>query len=276
MPAIRNLGYVLLTVLAVGLALGVAASLIGAASHRGHQVQDLRLLALDMPATPTPDGVRGAAVMRRRRSGRRVAGVHLHYRFGDAFTGTTQVGGRGIAWCRRPGGLPVGNHRFEVAVSEARPMLGVRAAGTVWVRPADVEVVCLDAAALLDSDGLPVASPARDRVRDLANAVTLVYFVLGRPEAYEVTRRRLGRGWVPPGLPYWIDPEAPRHSLRMLVRRWPGARRALVADETLRDAAAREGFHILEVPPAGEAEGGILWPDVNAILAGPSGAAGEG
>jgi hypothetical protein len=263
------MGSILVVLATLGLAAGLVVALMGGLSQRVTLDRGLRLTALDAVAAEGARSVQVAAVLADRRTGRPVPSGRAVVRFADGWVGAAAFGPRGIAWYTRPGGLPVGEHPYEVAMSEEQPLLDVRACATVWVRSAETPVVWVDAAAILPpGSGGPIAPDAAETLRALADRHALVYLVAGDLDRYEAVRR--GAAGVASGPAVWIAPGTAARTLKGLQAAWPKVAAALVADADLRQAAAGRQVPVLSVPRAGDAsaEAAGPWREVRLRLLG--------
>ena len=280
---LRYMGSILVVLATLGLAAGLVVALMGGLSQRVTLDRGLRLTALDAVAAEGARSVQVAAVLADRRTGRPVPSGRAVVRFADGWVGAAAFGPRGIAWYTRPGGLPVGEHPYEVAMSEEQPLLDVRACATVWVRSAETPVVWVDAAAILPpGSGGPIAPDVAETLCGLAGRYALVYLVAGDLDRYEAVRRRAvpaspcvagpaEQGGVASGAAVWIAPGTAARTLKGLQAVWPKVTAAVAADPDLRAAAAGRRAPVLAVPRAGDAsaEAAGPWRDVRLRLLGP-------
>jgi hypothetical protein len=266
----RYLGYVLVVVATVGLGAGLAVALLVDLERRVALDRGLRLTALDAIAPQDARWVRAAAVLHDRRTGHAVPRTVLVFRFSDGWGRGGWAGDTGLGSCRRPGPLAVGGYPYEVTLPEEWPLLGVRSGATVWVRPAGVPVVWVDAAAV------GVAAPgdqpagqaggAAEALKGLASRYQVVYLVAGDLDRYAAQRERAAA--LAPGPAVWIGPGAGASRLAAVRAVWPKVAAALAAGPEFRDEAAACGVPVLTVPRAGDAsdEGAGLWREVGRRL----------
>ncbi len=250
-PVLRSFGYVLIGVLVLALAAGVTLSLASDLSRWVLAREEVRLTALDVPAPSSPAPAYAMAVLET--AGETSHGPWLRFYFEDEWTGRGWVNPLGLARCARPGGLQDGKYRCEVYMPEQLPLLGVRAAATVWVRPAETPVLWVDAAALLaPAPDIPVPQAARRALADPANTATPVYLVGGTAGAYDRARQRLAEADLPPGPAVWLVPGAASRYLGWIRSRWPNVRGAIVAEGEAAEVVGGLVRPVVRVPAAAE------------------------
>ena len=269
---LRYFAYVFIVAMAVIMAAIIAFFLVGGLAGRIESATDYRLTVFDTVAVPTPAGLRGQAVLEDLGHDRPVPQASLYFHFSDGYVDAGWIDKRGIAVGARRGGLPEGRHPYEAFVSELTDSLGLRATGTVWVRPPETKILWVDADALLALPGRSagIVPEALATLKNLAFTRQLVYLVAADVGNYRATRRRLADTPLPPGPAWWVEPAAEPQSLASLKRTWPSIEAAIVASSRLAEAAGPIGLMILTVPAA-DAEGApsagtVTWAEVGRRL----------
>ena len=275
---LRYFGYVFIVAMAVVMAVTVAVLLVGGLAGRAASPTDLRLTVFDVVALPTPNRVRGQAVLEDLRHANRVGQAPIFFRFHEDYVDAGWFNKQGIAVGSRRGSLPEGRHPYEAFVSELTGPLGLRATGTAWVRTPETKVLWVDAGAVLpplgrSAGGGPtgVVPEAIETLRGLAFGRQLVYLVATDAGRYGAMRRQLADAPLPPGPAWWVEPESEPQSLASLKRTWPKVDAVLVGSRRLAEAAGTLGLQVLAVPAPADAEGvppaeSVAWPDVGRRL----------
>jgi hypothetical protein len=250
---LRHLALVFIVVMAAGMLAAVGWLLVGGLAERVGPAADLRLTALDVLAAPSPDRVRGLAVLEDAR-GRRVRSLALFFRFDDGYVGSAWVNPEGLAVCVRQGGQTAGRHAYEVFVSELLPQVGLCARASAWVEPTQTPVLWMDAAAVvpIGAEEAPASAEARRALQTLASGRRVVYLVAAEAADYAAARERIGEADLPEGPVLWVEPGTEENTLWPLGRTWPNVVGAVLASERLVQAAKRARAETFLVRPAGE------------------------
>jgi hypothetical protein len=288
---VRYLGYILILVASVGWAVGIGAILV-------HQLGD-RLVAGDalavtgfdramVPAEPRPLW----AALINSDTGLPTSEPMLIVRFESGWTGQASLHPDGLAVVYKSPRLEVGADRFTVDLPDARPRLDVHGHGTAWVRPADTQVLWIDAAAIISLPEAAHADPtivARREEHTLSVIKALavrrlpVYLVSCDVRLYAPVRRLLEAVGAPRGPVVWVQPGAELARLADLRGVWPRVQGAALASSPFVDAAHKltEKVDVWRVAAAGQpreaSPGALTWDDVLDGLPAPrgTGAGGE-
>lgn len=275
---IRYLGPILIVVMALALAGGLAAVLVGSLAARLTAGAD-RLTVFDSVAAVGDRGPVIRAALADADSGRAIPWALMAVRLENDWTGWARTNAVGLATLRGPAGLRPGMYGFRTGLSELHPRLDVWGPGTVWVWPAETPVVWIDAAALLPAGGadLPAAQAQglAARVQALAQGRRAVYLVTSDAAAYVPVRRGLRALGLPLGPAYWVGTGSELRFLKDLARMWPHVDAAVLCGPEALAAAARLKVPSWQVPPAdvaGESSAAEeAWREVRLSLAAPAG-----
>jgi len=275
---IRYLGPILIVVMALALAGGLAAVLVGSLAERLTAGAD-RLTVFDSVAAVGDRGPVIRAALADADSGRAIPWALMAVRLENDWTGRARTNEVGLATLRGPAGLRPGMYGFRTGLSELHPRLEVWGAGTVWVWPAETRVVWIDAAALLPAGGADLPVPAaRDlaaHVQVLAQGRRAVYLVASDAADYAAVRRRLRMLGLPLGPAYWVSTGREVRLLKDLAQMWPRVDGAVLCGAEMVAAAARLKVPTWQVPAAGAVgeviAGEEVWRVVRLSLAAPAG-----
>jgi hypothetical protein len=257
---LRALSSILVVLMVLALVVGIVTVLAGGVSSRMETRGVWRLTALDgVGPTDGPEPRLRAAL--HAEGDRPVPGRWLFFRVDDGFTTFGWVNQRGVAMARDRGVWQPqpGVYRFTVGLPETDPRLGLMDEAKVWVYPADMPVVWVDAAALVPTSAagavLPAAAPppaaALDALQTLAQGRLVVYLVRADPPLYGDFRRSLRAAALPPGPAYWVRTDQVRQRLSGLRGVWSRVERVVAAAPDVADAVARMRLPVLRVPEAG-------------------------
>jgi hypothetical protein len=255
---LRYLGFALIILIALGLAAGVGVVLLRGMPDR----QAIRLTVFDGVAAVGGPAPRLRAMLEDADAGKPVCFATLIVRSPEGWTGRTWSSSNGVCLSAGPSGLSAGPHDFAVGVPELTARLDAYSHGTVWVRPAETEMVWLDAAAIVPTGGAEVAlaaapSPAPDvvdAVKMLASGRQAVYLVAADAAEYASVRQRLAERRVPLGPAFWVKPGVELSRLQGLKQVWPRVAAGVVCTAALAKAAETLGVHMWFVPIAGGPE----------------------
>ncbi len=258
----RYLGAILIVVMALALAAGLAVILFGSVAGRLTSDPVLRLTAFDGIGAVGGAPPRIRAMIGGSEPGRPAEFRWLVARFEDGSSAWAWISSNGLSRTVGPRGLTVGAYRFVVGLPEVEPRLDVSAGGTVYMWPQTESVIWFDAAAIVPACGVRVvaggaAAGPSDEVSDVVGAVkTLasgrlpVYLVSADAQGYASARRRLKAYGAPPGPAFWVIPGKERSRLLGLKGVWPRVHAAIVCDPKIREAAARVKVPVREAPSA--------------------------
>jgi len=258
----RYLGFILISVMGVGLTGAVGFVLVGGVAEAvtGHPM--VYATAFDGIGTAGGHPPRIRAAFRGPSGSQPLDSAWFLVRFPEGWTRWVWVYPHGLAKTNGPQHLTAGTYRFTVGRPEIYPRLDVVAEATAWIWPAEAQVAWIDADALVpeeaaaDLTGRPEPAPkavreAIDALKTLAGACRPVYLVAEPPRKYAAVRRRLAAWGAPGGPAFWVIPERPSGRLKGLKGVWPTVAGAVLASDALADETEALGIAIHRVPPAG-------------------------
>jgi hypothetical protein len=259
---LRYLGYLLMVLAVLALAGAAAVCLFGGLAEQFRMPGSVRLIAFDDAATTKTRFLRVGAQIEDFVYTAPIVGAYLVARYDDGWCEGNYTNSSGLTrWFRR-GPLPAGRHTYTVMFPETHPRVDVRACGTVWVVPAGVRALWVDAAALGPgpqadgpSSGPPRAEamqPALDALKTLATGRQVVYLVAADAAEYQAVRRRLGEARATPGPVILLRRGNEIERLKTLLDAWPDVDGAVVAAPAAVDAIAKMKIRVLRLPHAGE------------------------
>jgi len=259
---LRYVGYLLMVLAVLAMAGTVVVCLIGGLQEEFRTPGAVRLVAFDEAATTKTRVLRVGAQLQNLDFGKPIDLSYMVARYDDGWCEGNYTNSLGvIRWVRR-GPLPAGLHRYTASFPETHSRVDVRANATVWVVPAGVPALWVDAAALGPEPqaGGPAATvpsaqamrPARDALKTLAGGRQVVYLVAGSADDYAEVRERLREAGATPGPLIWLRQGNEGERLRLLRDGWPEVDGAVVAAPVLAEAIAKLKVRIFRLPRAAD------------------------
>lgn len=257
----RYIGYLLMVVAVLALAGTTAVFLFGGLSEQFRVPGSVRLIALDEAATPQTQQLHVGAKLDDFDYGRPMVSCYMVIRYDDGPCAAYYTDSTGLLrWIRR-GPLPAGRHAYTVMFPETHSRADVRAQATVWIFPAGVRALWVDAAALVpetrpgETHSLPQAKamrPALEILKTLATGRQVVYLVAADIAEYQAVREQLDKAAATPGPVIWLRKGNELERLRVLADGWRDVDGAVVAAPAVADAVAKLKIRVVRLPRAGE------------------------
>ncbi|MCX5654469.1 MAG: hypothetical protein NTY65_07465 [Planctomycetota bacterium] len=259
---LRYVGYLLMVLAVLAMAGTVVVCLIGGLQEEFRMPGAMRLVAFDEAATTKTPVLRVGAQLQNLDFGKPIALAYMAARYDDGWCESSYTNSLGvIRWVRR-GPLPAGLHHYTASFPETHPRVDVRAGATVWVVPAGVPALWVDAAALGPEPqaGGPAATlpsaeamrPALDMLKTLAGGRQVVYLVAGGADDYAEVRERLREDGATPGPLIWLRQGNEVERLKLLKDGWPDVDGAVVAAPVVADAVAKLKVRVFRLPRAAD------------------------
>jgi hypothetical protein len=259
---LRYLGYLLMVVAVLALAGTAAVCLFGGLAEQLRVPGSVRIIALDEAATTQAPYLRVGAKIEDLDYGRPIPYCHVVLRYDDGWRERSYTDPDGLVRWSRRGPLPAGRHPYTVMFPETHPRADIQARATVWVSPAGVGALWVDAAALSPEtkpggqpSNLPQAEamrPALEALKALAKGQQVVYLVAADIAEYQAVRERLDEAGAPPGPVIWLRKGNELERLKILRDSWRDVDGAVVVAPVVADAVAKLKVRVVRLPRAGE------------------------